>query len=100
MFALSCLRHVLGRDLAETNPLFERTARQGGFYSEELMAEIDRTGTGGQLTEVPSQVRTAFVTTPEFSPEWHLEMHAAVQRHVDAAVAKTFNLRVNRRGRR
>ena len=64
------------------------------------MAEIDRTGTVGQLTEVPSQVRTAFVTTPEFSPEWHLEMHAAVQRHVDAAMAKTFNLRVNRRGRR
>ena len=92
MFALSYVRHVLGRDLAETNPLFERTARQEGFYSDALMAEVERTGTVGQLPEVPAQVRAAFVTALEISPEWHLEMQAAVQRHVDAAVAKTVNL--------
>ncbi len=93
MFALSYVRHVLGRDLAETNPLFERTARRGGFYSEQLMAEVDRTGTVGQLAQVPPEVREAFVTALEVSPEWHLKMQAAVQRHVDAAVAKTVNLR-------
>ncbi len=92
MFALSYRRHVLGRDLAETHPLFERVARQGGFYSEELMAEVERTGTVRQLREVPSEVRAAFVTALEISPEWHLQMQAAVQRHVDAAVAKTVNL--------
>ena len=93
MFALSYLRHVLGRALAETNPLFERTARQGGFYSEELMGEVGRTGTVSQLSEVPPEVRAAFVTALEISPEWHLKIQAAIQRHVDAAVAKTINLR-------
>ena len=92
MFALSYRRHVLGRDLAETNALFERTAREGGFYSEELMTEVGRTGTVRQLHTVPPEVRAAFVTALEIRPEWHLQMQAAVQRHVDAAVAKTVNL--------
>jgi ribonucleoside-diphosphate reductase alpha chain len=56
------------------------------------MAEIDRTGAAGQLREVPAEVRAAFVTALEISPEWHLSMQSAVQRHVDAAVAKTVNL--------
>lgn len=92
IFALSYLRHILGRDLPETNPLFERTARRRGFYSDELMAEIERTGTVRQVRAVPPEVRAAFVTALEISPEWHLRMQAAVQRHVDAAVAKTINL--------
>ena len=92
MFALSYRRHVLRQSLAETNPLFERTARQKGFYSEELMAEVGRTGTVRQLHTVPPEVRAAFVTALEIRPEWHLQMQAAVQRHVDAAVAKTVNL--------
>jgi len=92
MFALSYRRHILGRDLVETNALFERTARARGFYSDELMAEIEQTGTLRHLPQVPPDVRAAFVTALEISPAWHLAMQAAVQRHVDAAVAKTVNL--------
>jgi len=69
MFALSYRRHVLGRDLTETNALFERTARQGGFYSEALMAEVERNGTVRQLHAVPPEVRAAFVTALEIPPE-------------------------------
>ena len=36
--------------------------------------------------------RRAFVTALEITPEWHLRMQVAVQRHVDAAVSKTVNL--------
>lgn len=92
MFALAYVRHILGRQLAETNPLFERLARDRGFFSDELMAEIARTGTVRQLPAVPADVRASFVTALEIAPEWHLKMQAAVQRHVDAAVAKTVNL--------
>jgi len=56
------------------------------------MAEIARTGTVRQLPCVPPDVRAAFVTALEIAPAWHLKMQAAVQRHVDAAVAKTINL--------
>lgn len=91
MFALSYVRHLLGRDFAETNPLFERIARRRGFYSERLMADIARTGTC-QTPEVPADVRAAFVTALDIPASWHLKMQAAIQRHVDAAVAKTINL--------
>lgn len=92
MFALAYVRHILDRQIAEANPLFERTARERGFYTPELMAEVSRTGTAGQIAAVPADVRAAFVTALEISPSWHLKMQAAVQRHVDAAVAKTVNL--------
>lgn len=92
MFALAYSRHILGRRLPEANPLFERLARDRGFHSEDLMAEIARTGTVRQIPDVPADVRASFVTALEIAPAWHLRMQAAVQRHVDAAVAKTINL--------
>ncbi len=92
MFALAYVRHILGRQFAEVNPLFERLARDQGFYSEQLMADVGRTGTVRQLPGLPADVRAAFVTALEIAPAWHLKMQAAVQRHVDAAVAKTINL--------
>jgi ribonucleoside-diphosphate reductase alpha chain len=95
IFALAYQRHILGRQIAEANALFERTARERGFYTPELMAEVARTGTVGQNLAVPADVRAAFVTALEISPGWHLKMQAAVQRHVDAAVAKTVNLQAS-----
>ncbi len=92
IFALAYTRHILGRQITEANLLFERTARERGFYSAELMAEIARNGTAGQNAAVPADVRAAFVTALEIAPDWHLKMQAAAQRHVDAAVAKTVNL--------
>lgn len=41
---------------------------------------------------LPAEVRSAFPTATEISPDWHLRMQAVVQRHVDAAVSKTVNL--------
>jgi ribonucleoside-diphosphate reductase alpha chain len=92
MFALAYVRHILDRGFTEANPLFERLARDRGFYSGQLMADIALTGTIRQLPGLPADVRAAFVTALEIAPAWHLKMQAAVQRHVDAAVAKTINL--------
>lgn len=50
------------------------------------------TGRRATVAAVPADVRAAFVTALEISPDWHLKMQTAVQRHVDAAVAKTVNL--------
>jgi ribonucleoside-diphosphate reductase alpha chain len=92
LFAVAYVRNVLGARLLELNGLFERTARERGFYSEALVAEIARTGGVRDLDAVPQDVRRAFVTALEVRPEWHLRMQAAFQRSVDAAVAKTVNL--------
>jgi ribonucleoside-diphosphate reductase alpha chain len=67
MFALAYTRHILGRELTDDNPLFERLARDRGFYSEQLMAEVSRTGTARQLPGVPPDVRAAFVTALEIA---------------------------------
>jgi ribonucleoside-diphosphate reductase alpha chain len=92
MFAVAYVRNVVGRRLIETNPLFERTARRRGFYSDALMQRVAQTGTVGADAEVPEDVARSFVTALEIAPEWHLRMQAAVQRHVDASVSKTVNL--------
>jgi ribonucleoside-diphosphate reductase alpha chain len=92
LFALSFDRNVLGTQLRETNRTFERLARERGFYSESLFAAIARTGGVRGESEVPEDVRRAFVTAAEVGPDWHLAIQAAFQRHVDAAVSKTVNL--------
>ncbi len=92
MFALAYARNVLGTQLLEVNPLFERVARARGFYSDELLAEVALTGTIAGNRRVPADVRRAFVTAREVAPAWHLRIQAAVQRHVDGGVSKTVNL--------
>ncbi|KMV20933.1 ribonucleoside-diphosphate reductase, adenosylcobalamin-dependent [Mycobacterium heckeshornense] len=92
MFAIAFVRAILGRQLLEVNPCFDRLARDGGFYRDELATEIAQRGGVRGCSQLPAGVRAAFPTASEISPEWHLRMQAAVQRNVDAAVSKTINL--------
>lgn len=92
LFALA-FEHTVGeRTLRFVNPVFERVARERGFYSEVLMQRVLGRGSVQDLPEVPADVRRVFVTAHEVSPEWHVRMQAASQRHTDNAVSKTINL--------
>lgn len=92
MFAIAFTRAIVGRQLLEVNPCFDRLARDRGFYSDELLAEIAQRGGVRGCPRLPAEVRAAFPIAAEISPEWHVRMQAVVQRHVDAAVSKTVNL--------
>lgn len=92
MFAIAYTRAILGRHLLEVNPTFDRLARDRGFYRDELITEIAERGGVRRCPSLPAEVRSAFPTATEISPDWHLRMQAVVQRHVDAAVSKTVNL--------
>ena len=90
-FALAFERNVMDNTrLVESNPYLEAIARHEGFYSEELMAHVARTGTVDH-PQVPTWVKNLFRTAPEITPEWHVRMQAAVQERVDNAVSKTIN---------
>ena len=92
VFALSFIRNVMDNDhLVEVHPLFEEETKRRGIYSLDLMKEISRKGTLRHVEGVPEEVRRVFVTAHDISPEAHLRMQAAFQKHVDNAVSKTVN---------
>ena len=92
LFAVAFVRNVMeGTRLTEVNPEFERSASERGFYSQELIAKIARTGSISGFDEIPEDIRKLFVTAFDISPEWHVRMQAAFQKHVDNAVSKTIN---------
>lgn len=92
LFAVSYIRQVMDKNiLVEVNPIFEKIAKEQGFYSQELMERIAEHGTVHGIPEVPEDVQRIFVTAHDIDPESHIQMQSAFQRHTDNAVSKTVN---------
>ena len=93
LFAISFVRNVLsGTRLFEVNPYFEETARARGFYSQELIAEIARSGSLRKIKGIPKDVKRTFVTAFDVTLQEHVQIQAAFQRSTDNSVSKTINL--------
>ena len=93
IFALAFVKNVLdGKQLREVNQHFLRVAQERGFYSEELMDEVAKTGSCQHLDQVPEDVKGLFKTAMEIDYKAHVRMQAVFQAHTDLAVSKTINM--------
>jgi ribonucleoside-diphosphate reductase alpha chain len=94
IYALAYVRNVLDNNiLVEVNPLFEEIAREHGFYSDDIAAHIADHGSAADVDGIPEDVKRIFVSAHDISPEWHIRIQAAFQKHVDNAVSKTVNFK-------
>lgn len=92
LFALAFVRNVMDNDaLPEANRVFEAELKARGLYTPELMRRVAERGTVKDMAELPESLRRVYVTAHDISPEAHVRMQAAFQRHTDNAVSKTVN---------
>ncbi len=93
LFAVSFVRNVLsGTRLFEVNPFFEEVAKERGFHSRDLLAEIAHSGSLQNIKGIPDDIKKLFVTAFDTTPEQHLRIQAAFQKYTDNSVSKTINL--------
>jgi ribonucleoside-diphosphate reductase alpha chain len=90
LFAVAFMRNQAGALMPDVNPDFVRIAKEGGWYSDDLMERIANEG-HIHFDEVPADVQRVFRTAHDIVPEWHVRMQAAYQEHTDSAISKTTN---------
>ena len=92
VFAFVYIRNVMdGTQMVEVNPLLMEKLRALGLDGEALYQRIAQEGTIQHIAEIPEEIRRIFVCAHDISPEAHIRMQAAFQRHTDNAVSKTVN---------
>lgn len=96
LFGLVFKRNIMDNtEMYEVNPIFKNYAIENGFYSEDLMAEIAKTGSVAHIEGINEKVKEIFVTAHDITPRSHVMMQAAFQLHTDNAVSKTVNFEEN-----
>ncbi len=93
LFALTYAKNTIeGKRMFQTSPFFLNALKKHGIYSEELLAKVgDNRGSIQTVDGIPEAMKKVFVTASDISPEWHLKIQAAFQKHVDNAISKTIN---------
>jgi len=90
LFALAFQRQMAGRTVPMVNELFVQAVSTRP-RSADLIHRALVEGSARNLP-IPDDMKDLFRIAPEISPEHHVRMQAAFQKHVDNAVSKTVNL--------
>ena len=91
-FALSYNKTVMsGQKLAYINPLLEDALKKQDLYKDDIIKEIEKTGTIQHIEEIPSDIKKVFVTSMDINAESHIRVQSAFQENVDNSISKTIN---------
>ncbi|MBI4975208.1 adenosylcobalamin-dependent ribonucleoside-diphosphate reductase [Candidatus Peregrinibacteria bacterium] len=91
-FALAYSKEGMGgQKFSYLNPFLEAKLKEHNIYTDEVIKEIEQTGTIQHITEIPEEVRKVFVTSMDISADDHIKMQAAFQKYIDNSISKTIN---------
>lgn len=91
-FALAYYKEVMsGQKLIYVNPYLEKELKACDLYTDEIIKEIQSTGSIQHIKEIPEETRKVFVTAMDISAEDHIKMQAVFQENVDNSISKTVN---------
>jgi ribonucleoside-diphosphate reductase alpha chain len=90
VFSLAGTRRIGNRSVTILHPLLKKylTSLSSG---RDILGQVKREGTI-RSAPVPETIKELYKTATEISPDHHIRMQAAIQKHVDNAVSKTVNL--------
>ncbi|MFA7685318.1 MAG: hypothetical protein WCX95_00775 [Candidatus Gracilibacteria bacterium] len=91
-FALAYYKEVMnGQKMMYLNPYLEAALKEHHLDTEEIRAEIHRTGSLQHIAGIPAEVKKVYVTSMDISAEDHIKSQAAFQENVDNSISKTIN---------
>jgi ribonucleoside-diphosphate reductase alpha chain len=92
IFSVVTRRRILGREFLEISPLVQRLGKKEGWLTRHVRAALLKGVPPSEIRGFPRRLAEVLVTAHEVSPEWHVRVQAAFQKHIDNAVSKTVNL--------
>ena len=93
IFSLAAERRALdGREFLQIHPFIERIGTREGWLTTDVRKALAEGTPPAGIPKFPQELAAAVVTAHEITPEWHVRVQAAFQKHVDSAVSKTVNL--------
>jgi ribonucleoside-diphosphate reductase alpha chain len=85
-------RSMGGQEYFQVHPLIEELGRRCGWQRRRVIEALKEGLLTGEIPGMPAELAHVLVMAHEVSPEYHVRIQAAFQKHTDNAVSKTVNL--------